>query len=48
MYIQQSEQKLASGLWLKRLGWLGFLIFLVKGVAWLTLPFLLVFAGAGS
>jgi hypothetical protein len=28
--------------WLKRLGTIGFLFFLIKGLLWLILPFLLV------
>jgi hypothetical protein len=31
--------------WLKRLGWFGFLFFLVKGILWLTVPALLVYFG---
>jgi hypothetical protein len=27
--------------WLKRLGMLGFLFFLIKGLAWLTIPLLI-------
>jgi len=30
-------------MWLKRLGWLGFLFFLIKGIVWLTVFF---FAGS--
>lgn len=29
--------------WLKRLGWAGFLFFLIKGLVWLA-----IFAGVGS
>ncbi|HRP00276.1 MAG TPA: hypothetical protein PLN54_12640 [Flavobacteriales bacterium] len=29
--------------WLKRLGWAGFLFFLIKGLVWLA-----IFAGAGA
>ncbi len=47
MYIQQTQQKFEISTWLKRLGWLGFLLFLVKGLLWLTLPSLLLFLGAG-
>ena len=47
MYIQQSQQKYEFSTWLKRLGWLGFLLFLVKGVVWLTLPTLLFYLGVG-
>ncbi|WP_157618607.1 hypothetical protein [Spirosoma spitsbergense] len=28
-------------LWLKRVGWLGFLFFLVKGLLWLLIPYLI-------
>ena len=48
MSIPQTLHKHDYGLWMKRLGWLGFLLFLLKGVVWLTLPLLLVFTGAGS
>jgi len=27
--------------WLKRVGWLGFLFFLVKGLLWLLIPYLI-------
>ena len=27
--------------WLKRVGWLGFLFFLVKGLLWLIIPYLI-------
>lgn len=27
--------------WIKRLGWLGFLFFLVKGLLWLLIPYLI-------
>ncbi|MGV3637063.1 MAG: hypothetical protein ACO1NQ_05390 [Flavobacteriales bacterium] len=33
----------SKGSWLKRLGWAGFLFFLLKGLVWLAL-----FAGAGT
>ena len=28
-------------LWLKRVGWLGFLFFLIKGLLWLLIPYLI-------
>ncbi|MGA0556172.1 hypothetical protein ACO2Q8_05965 [Larkinella sp. VNQ87] len=28
-------------LWLKRVGWLGFLFFLIKGLLWLIIPYLI-------
>ncbi|WP_266362329.1 hypothetical protein [Tellurirhabdus rosea] len=28
-------------LWLKRVGWLGFLFFLIKGLLWLIVPVLI-------
>ncbi len=31
--------------WLRRLGFYGFMFFLLKGMAWLTLPALLVMMG---
>ena len=41
-----SEKQTNSSLcWLKRLGWLGFCFFLVKGLLWLTVPLLLVYLG---
>jgi hypothetical protein len=52
-----SEVLMASGLkafiahrcpvppWLRRIGLLGFLFFLIKGVLWLTLPGVLLFFG---
>jgi len=27
--------------WIKRLGWVGFLVFFIKGAAWLIVPWLL-------
>lgn len=27
--------------WLKRVGWLGFLFFLIKGLLWLLIPYLI-------
>jgi len=45
MYISQSQHRLELGIWLKRLGYLGGLFFLLKGVVWLTLPFLLLYLG---
>lgn len=41
-----AEEK--SGCWLKRLGFFGFLFFLIKGILWLILPALLVFLGLES
>ena len=46
MYINESEQNVS--IWLKRLGWLGGLFFLVKGVVWLTLPLLFFYMETGS
>lgn len=28
--------------WVKRLGWVGFLFFLIKGLLWLIIPYLVV------
>lgn len=28
-------------LWLKRVGWLGFFFFLIKGILWLLIPYLI-------
>ncbi len=28
-------------LWLKRVGWAGFLFFLIKGLLWLLIPYLI-------
>jgi len=39
------KQAHASLCWLKRLGWLGFCFFLIKGLLWLTVPSLLVYLG---
>ncbi|MDH5182128.1 MAG: alanyl-tRNA synthetase [Gammaproteobacteria bacterium] len=36
-----------TGSWLKRLGRVGFLFFLIKGLLWLTLPGILIYFGAG-
>lgn len=33
--------------WLKRLGIYGFLFFLIKGLAWLILPALMLYLGSG-
>ena len=27
--------------WLKRIGWIGFLFFLIKGLLWLLIPYLI-------
>jgi len=27
--------------WLKRIGWVGFLFFLIKGLLWLIIPYLI-------
>ncbi len=32
-------------LWWKRLGWMGFLFFLIKGLLWLVTPGLLLYFG---
>jgi hypothetical protein len=37
------EQRTKHTSWLKRLGWAGFLFFLLKGLVWLA-----IFAGAGT
>jgi hypothetical protein len=37
------EQRTKRTSWLKRLGWAGFLFFLLKGLVWLA-----IFAGAGT
>lgn len=39
--VQEQRTKRTS--WLKRLGWAGFLFFLLKGLVWLA-----IFAGAGT
>ena len=31
--------------WIKRLGWIGFLFFLIKGLLWLIVPALLIYFG---
>ena len=41
---QQARAELACP-WLKRLGLVGFVFFLVKGLLWLMLPLLLVWFG---
>ena len=28
-------------IWLKRVGWIGFLFFLIKGLLWLLIPYLI-------
>jgi hypothetical protein len=28
-------------IWLKRVGWVGFLFFLIKGLLWLLIPYLI-------
>ncbi|MEO6724089.1 MAG: hypothetical protein ABIU20_03035 [Blastocatellia bacterium] len=38
--IQQTHQRPVVH-WLKRLGWVGFLVFLIKGLLWLIIPALL-------
>jgi len=40
---QNAETQRGKPNWLKRLGWAGFLFFLLKGLVWLA-----VFAGAGT
>lgn len=47
MYINHFHTKSVWALWLRRLGWLGLLFFLVKGVLWLSLPLLLMVFGMG-
>ncbi len=47
MYTENSHLKPEYVVWLKRLGWLGLLFFLVKGVLWLTLPLILIIFGMG-
>lgn len=37
--------RLTATAWLRRLGWAGFLFFLVKGLLWLAVPALLVATG---
>ena len=45
----ETEKQVDGSLcWLKRLGWLGFCFFLVKGLLWLTVPALLVYFGSGA
>lgn len=34
--MQESENQKPRMMWLKRLGWAGFLFFLVKGLIWLA------------
>jgi len=41
--IEQPPQKKDWKAWLKRLGWAGFLFFLIKGLVWLAIFF---FAGS--
>jgi hypothetical protein len=40
--MQAEKDKKTIRTWLKRLGWLGFFFFLIKGLVWLTVFF---FAG---
>jgi hypothetical protein len=40
--MHDDNQQSAFRKWLKRLGWLGFFFFLIKGLVWLTVFF---FAG---
>jgi hypothetical protein len=35
------EGRVTFMVWLKRLGWVGFLFFLIKGLLWLLIPFLI-------
>ncbi len=43
--VKAIAQRCPVPVWLRRLGIYGFLFFLLKGVAWLTLPALLVMMG---
>ena len=47
MLLHPVSEKQRSGAlcWLRRLGWLGFGFFLIKGVLWLIIPVLLVYLG---
>jgi hypothetical protein len=35
------EQDSKFNIWLKRVGWAGFFFFLIKGLLWLIIPYLL-------
>jgi len=37
-----SDRKQAMRTWLKRLGWAGFLFFLIKGLIWLALGYIVL------
>ena len=43
-----SARKGARPLWVRRLGVVGFVFFLVKGLLWLTVPVVVYFFGAGE
>ena len=42
---QRSQTRSCS--WIKRLGFVGFMFFFIKGLLWLSLPGILVFFGLG-
>lgn len=35
------KQRKGIVVWFKRLGWIGFLFFLIKGLMWLIIPYLI-------
>ncbi|MFC0181112.1 hypothetical protein [Pseudarcicella hirudinis] len=41
MEENQTSQPSKFKSWLKRLGWAGFLFFLIKGLLWLIIPYLI-------
>ena len=43
-----SASKGVRTLWVRRLGVVGFVFFLVKGLLWLTVPVVVYFLGAGE
>ncbi len=47
-HAQSDDAQKSSRTWLKRLGWAGFLFFLIKGLLWLIVPAILVWWGSGG
>lgn len=46
LIVESIPRRVELATWFKRLGWIGFLFFFVKGLMWLTLPAILLYFGA--
>lgn len=52
MIVAEKVEKIASRIslscpWMKRVGFYGFMFFLIKGLMWLLVPVVLYYLGAG-